>query len=101
MSHMPSIERPPEAPPRSASPGRDERGAIAVAFVGRVDEVSAGAGAYDQLVVSADLPNSGALEIVRAAVSSQPAIRVFVMGLAEAHQVPRTYIEAGATGWLL
>ncbi len=55
----------------------------------------------DLLLVSATIPDDGALEIVRSVVQAEPAVTVLVRDLAEARQPATRYIEAGAAGWLL
>lgn len=76
---------------------------IAVAFADNVEEALdlARGRKCDVLLVSATIPNDGALEIVRTVAQAEPGVKVLVRDLAEAHQPATRYIEAGASGWLL
>lgn len=55
----------------------------------------------DVLLVSAGLPEDGALNLVRQCTRLEPSPRVLVMGLPEAEPVIMTFIEAGAAGYVL
>ena len=55
----------------------------------------------DILLVSAGLPDDGALELTRAVIETNPAIRVLVLGLNESRERVLRYIEAGAAGYVL
>lgn len=56
----------------------------------------------DVVLVSAGLPDQGALELTRTVMESAPDTKVLVVGLAEEnqHEMLR-YIEAGAAGYIL
>ena len=56
----------------------------------------------DVVLVSAGLPNQGALKLTRTIMESSPSTKVLILGLAEENQ-PDTlrYIEAGAAGYIL
>jgi DNA-binding NarL/FixJ family response regulator len=73
-----------------------------VGLVNSVDAALAQLAKCDTIMVSATLPEDGALELVKAVMNLDPWVRVLVTNLAEAQEtsVP-TYIEAGAAGWVL
>lgn len=54
------------------------------------------------VLVSAELPEQGALTLTRALVDAAPHVRVLVLGLLEEHKKDTLrYIEAGAAGYIL
>ncbi len=83
--------------------GHPEAQDMAVGFANSVEEALtlARGRKCDLLLVSATIPDDGALEIVRTVVQAEPAVKILVRDLAEAHQPATRYIEAGAAGWLL
>lgn len=56
---------------------------------------------FDVMLVSTNLPGNDALDLVKACRSTRPLVRILVMGLPETEPVILTYIEAGATGYIL
>ncbi len=76
---------------------------VSVGFANSIEEalVLARGRQCDLLLVSATIPDDGALEIVRTVAQAAPAVTVLVSDLAEARQPATRYIEAGAAGWLL
>lgn len=76
---------------------------LAVGFANNVEEALdlARDRKCDVLLVSATIPDDGALEIVRTVVQAEPGVKVLVRDLAEARQPATRYMEAGAVGWLL
>ncbi len=90
------------AAPGTATESTSEHPAqVVVGFANSVDDALAQARASDLVLVSATLPNNAALEIVRAVAKAEPHVRILVKDLAETHQAPLPFIEAGASGWLL
>jgi two-component system, NarL family, nitrate/nitrite response regulator NarL len=59
-----------------------------------------GAGA-DVLLISTQLPEGGALQLVRQAAQEHPDQAVLVMGVAESEWEILHYVEAGASGYVL
>jgi DNA-binding NarL/FixJ family response regulator len=57
-------------------------------------------GNCDVALVSTNLPNDGALQLLQAG-KANTSIKVLVMGLAELEEVILRYIEAGAAGYVL
>jgi two-component system NarL family response regulator len=56
----------------------------------------------DVVLVSAGLPNQGALRLTRTIMDSWPSTKVLAVGLTEEHQHEALrYIEAGAAGYIL
>src|SRR5690349_6362255 len=56
----------------------------------------------DVVLVSAELPNQGALEFARAIIDRGLSTKVFVLGLSEENQNEALrYIESGACGFIL
>ncbi len=55
----------------------------------------------DILLVSADLPADGALQLTRTVIETSPSVRVLVLGLSESRERVLRYIEAGAAGYVL
>lgn len=66
-----------------------------------LSRLQADCAACDVLLVSAGLPEDGALNLVRQCTQLDPPPRVLVMGLPEAEPVIMTFIEAGAAGYVL
>ena len=77
-----------------------------ITVVGRVTTL-ADALAYLQddrcnmVLVSANLPNNGALELTQAATQINPAIKVLVTGLPKSKNIILQYVMAGASGYIL
>jgi DNA-binding NarL/FixJ family response regulator len=57
-------------------------------------------GNCDLALVSTNLPNNGAFELLRT-LKASTAIKALVMGVAESEEVILRYIEAGAAGYVL
>ena len=74
---------------------------IAIDYASSVDEALAEAKKCDMVLVSAALPDRGALDVVRAVKQADPTARILVMDLAGSHQPVSDYLEAGAAGWML
>ncbi len=72
-----------------------------VGVVESVNDALAALEKCDMIMVSATLPNRGALELVKAVVNLDPWVRVLVTNLAEAQESSNPYIDAGAAGWVL
>jgi DNA-binding NarL/FixJ family response regulator len=72
-----------------------------VGLATNVDEALAQVEKCDTVLVSATLPNDGALELVRALNASGPRVTVLVMNLADTPGASVPYIDAGAFGWVL
>jgi len=72
-----------------------------VGIVSTVEEALAELANCDMIMVSATLPQGGALELIKAVVDLDPWIRVLVTHLAEAEEGSTEYIDAGAAGWVL
>jgi DNA-binding NarL/FixJ family response regulator len=73
-----------------------------VGVVNTLDAALAALAKCDVIMVSATLPQGGALELIKAVVNLDPWVRVLVTNLAEAQDVSvPPYIEAGAAGWVL
>jgi DNA-binding NarL/FixJ family response regulator len=53
------------------------------------------------VLVSANLPNNGALELTQAATQINPAIKVLVTGLPKSKNIILQYVMAGASGYIL
>lgn len=85
----------------AAESGSQARSDVAIGFARSTEEALAQAHACDMVLVSAKLPDNRALEIVRAVSQAMPDVRILVKDLAESHQAPAPYMEAGAAGWLL
>ncbi len=91
-------QRPDSLPdPRSGTPGPG----MQIGFAFSLDEALAQSGQCDVVVVSARIPDGGAVKIVRAVAQARPELRILVKDLAESHQTAAPYMEAGAAGWLL
>lgn len=60
------------------------------------DEISC-----DVILISTSLPGNQSLELVKLCKQVDPKMKVLVVGLPEAEPVILTYIEAGATGYIL
>lgn len=73
-----------------------------VGVVNSVDAALAELAKCDLIMVSATMPQGGALELIKAVMDLDPWVRVLVTNLAEAQDesIP-SYIEAGAAGWVL
>lgn len=63
-------------------------------------EVAANIDACDVMLVSAGLPNNGALELIRKVAGNGATAKVVVFGLPELEPVVVRYIEAGAAGYV-
>ena len=73
-----------------------------VHVLGHVPDVSSALQQTDQcdvVLVSAELPNGGALEITRALRAGRP--RVLITGLIDSPALILSYVEAGAAGYIL
>ena len=55
----------------------------------------------DVVLVSAHLPDEGALRLTRAVDQSAPGVKVLVLGLTENRDQVLKYVEAGAAGYVL
>jgi RNA polymerase sigma factor (sigma-70 family) len=53
------------------------------------------------IIVTASLPNNGALKLTEAVTAANPAIKVLVIGLLESEHAILQYIMAGASGYVL
>ena len=74
---------------------------LAVGTATTMEEAVAQLDQCDVLLVSARLPNDGALQLTRAVAETNPAVRVLVLGLSESRERVLQYIEAGASGYVL
>ncbi len=73
----------------------------AVGSATTVEDALAQVSTCDVLLVSARLPNDGALRLTQAVAETDPTTRVLVLGLAESKERVLEYIEAGASGYVL
>jgi DNA-binding NarL/FixJ family response regulator len=55
----------------------------------------------DVVLVSADLPDEGALELIRAATAGHPEVKVIAMDVAGSVAGALRYVKAGAAGYVL
>ncbi len=58
-------------------------------------------GDYDMILVSASLPNDGALTLTKNVTSDDPDTKIVVLGMAHAKSQILQYVEAGADGYVL
>jgi hypothetical protein len=72
-----------------------------VGFVGSVEAALTELDGCDMMMVSATLPEGGALHLVKAATRLQPWVRILVTNLAGAQGTAIPYLDAGAAGWVL
>ncbi|MGD2159314.1 MAG: response regulator transcription factor [Anaerolineales bacterium] len=56
---------------------------------------------YDMMLVSASLPDNGALELTNLVVEDDPEVKVLILGMTESKAHVIQYVEAGASGYVL
>lgn len=72
-----------------------------VSTASEVEEVLNAKGRFDMLLVSAGLPNNGAMELVKALSASEEDKKIIVLGMTESKTQILRFIEAGADGYVL
>lgn len=72
-----------------------------VGLVSTIEEALAELQKCDMILVSATMPDRGALELVKAVLNLDPWVRVLVTNLAGSSDSSTPYIDAGAAGWVL
>ncbi len=73
----------------------------AVGTATTIDEALAQFSRCDVMLVSARLPDDGALRLTRAVAATQSAVRVLILGLNELRERVLQFVEAGAAGYVL
>ncbi|MFO8035116.1 MAG: response regulator transcription factor [Anaerolineales bacterium] len=66
-----------------------------------VDEVLKERASYDMLLVSASLPDRGAMKLVKELSDAEQAKKIIVLGMTESKTQILKFIEAGADGYVL
>lgn len=80
---------------------RDEGDISVLGTATSVEEVFDIEDDFDMLLVSASLPDNGAMKLVKEVTSSEKHTKIIVLGMTESKSQILKYIEAGADGYVL